>query len=283
MRRSRGLVLLPTLVLAGLGILGFVDHLRLLLAQSCRDILLTPICVEIQSVPTLIRMSRWGLTSWARREATWLLGRRPEEAAQETLRLQLAETSDPTLWGIALAGRYHTNKEALAASRPTMIVEAFDSKNHFARASAAVGARALGDPSNAPRCAAALQDSHGWVRFHAVQCLAQLGPAPYLDALQGLAVREWESPVLGELADLAAQSDDPKAEALFTTAAKSLDAWGPKGRVVEALHQGSAPWCAGRLEERAMEGDTDAARLLAERSVSSPPFAPAADARPPGQ
>ncbi len=242
-----------------------------------------PICVEMRSVPALIWMSRWGLSPWARREATWLLGRRPEEAAQETLRRQLAETSDPTLWGLALAGRYHTNKEALAVTRPTMIVAAFDSNNHYARASAAVGARALGDPSNAPLCAAALQDPHGWVRFHAVQCLRRLGPGPHLDALQGLAVREWESSVLGELADLAAQQDDPEAEALFTTAAKSLNAWGPKGRVVEALAQGAAPWCARRIETLAMEGDTDAARLLADRSLSSPPSAPAADARPPGQ
>ena len=275
------------LCLLALGVLGPVDHLRLLLAQSCRNILLMPICVEIKSVPTLIRLSRWGLTPWARREATWLLGRRPEAAAQETLRRQLAETSDPTLWGVALAGRYHTNKEALAAARPTMIVGAFDSSDHFARASAAVGARALGDPSNAPRCAAALGDAHGWVRFHAVQCLGRLGPGPHLDALQQLAAREWESPVLGELADLAVRSDDPKAEALFTTAAKSLDAWGPKGRAVEALNQGAAPWCARRLEERAMQGDTDAARLVAERSPSSPPAtgpsAPAAAAPPPGR
>ena len=98
---------------------------------------------------------------------------------------------------------------------------------------------------------------------------------------------EWERPVLGELADLAAQIDDPKAEALFTTAAKSLDAWGPEGRAVEALAKGAAPWCTRRLEERAMQGDTDAARLLAERSPSSPPAtgpsAPAAAAPPPGR
>ena len=291
MRRSKaprsalkvGLGLTLALGILALGILGPVDHLRLLLAQSCGDILLMPICVEIKSVPTLIRMSRWGLTPWARREATWLLGRRPDEAALETLRLQLAETSDPTLWGLALAGRYHTDKLALAAARPDMIIGAFESRDHFARASAAVGARALGDPSNAPRCAAALVDPHGKVRFHAVECLARLGPAPHLDALQQLAVREWESPVLGELAILAAQLDDPKAEALFTTAAKSLNAWGPKGRAVEALAQGSAPWCAARLEAMALDGDADAARLLAERSFSSPPAAPAAAAPPPGQ
>lgn len=272
------------LVYLTLGVLVPGDHLRLYLTMG-GEYRSTPHGVgKILSVSALTRMSRWGLTPWVRHEATWRLGRMPDEAAKAALRERIAETSDPTLWGLAVRGGYHTDREALAAARPEMIVTAFDSENRYARASAVFGARALGDPSNAPRCIEALDDDEHLVRMHAMDCVVHFGVERQLDALQEVAARSRSKVVLNELAELALHIDDPKAEALFMTAARTS---GPKTKQFEALARGSAPWCTRRLQEIAAMGDPNVARLLAERSLSAQPAtgpsAPAADAPPPGQ
>ncbi|MEY3212903.1 MAG: hypothetical protein RIT28_3384 [Pseudomonadota bacterium] len=231
MRRSRARALL---VLAPLGILGAVDHLRVFSALTCGNLALAELCVEIKSVSTLARISRWGLTPWARREATWLLGRSSEAAAEDVLRARILETSDPTVWGVAVEAFDGADKEALAVSRPELVVGAFQSGSAEARHTAAVAARALADPSNAPWCGVILDDVAPKVRHQAVLCLARLGPGRFLDDLQRLAARETHKAVLMALVDLAAPLDDPKAEALRTQAEARLAARTPAAPAADA-------------------------------------------------
>jgi hypothetical protein len=264
----RPLKLVLGLSLAALVLFVGLDHLRVLSVRFMVNLGEFGKPVPASSVPALSRVSRWGLLPGVRRDATRLLGIAPGEAAEAALRARVAETSDPTLWGLALHGLGRTEGvEALAVARPGMIVEAFASKEGDARASAALAAGALGDPTNAPWCAAALRDESSDVRAEAVRCLARLGPGEHFAALQQIVAWETSTIVLDELVTLAVHQDEAKARVLFTAAAERLQKENDWYKAVNALAKGTAPWSAERLESLALDGDTRALEKLAGRPL----------------
>lgn len=255
----RPLTLALKLTLGALGLLVGLDHLHMLMTRALVNLGEFGRPVSAASVPALARVSRWGLLPRIRWDATRLLGVAPGEAADEALRERLHDTSDATLWGVALSAlRRAEDAEALAVARPGLIGEAFDAEVGEARRSAAFAAGALGDPTYAPRCAAALGDETVAVRIDATRCLARLGPAEQLPALQSLADRETSVSVLRELVDLAVQLDAPEAPALFQTAAARLIAEGSPELAAKALARGTAPWCAAYAHEAAQAPPTGA-------------------------
>lgn len=263
----------PLKLVLGLGLAALVifiglDHLRVLSVRFMVNLGEFGKPVPASSVPALSRVSKWGLLASVRRDATRLLGIAPGEDAEAALRDRIAETSDPTLWGLAIHGLSHAEGvEALAIARPEMIVRAFVSDDGDARASAALAAGALGDPTNAPWCAAALRDEDPDVRAESVRCLARLGPAEHFTTLQQLVAGETSTIVLDELVTLAVQHDEAEARALFTAAAERLREEGSPELAINALAKGAAHWSAERLEALALDGDTRAMKKLAGRPL----------------